>query len=95
MGTVGGAGAEVDMVGGEVIVWCSCVVVTLGSTEVWSWHPQNRPGVKQVVLVSVGVGVGGIVVVVLVVVLSLHPNQPLDRVSVVHKYNWYIGLLTE
>lgn len=51
--------------------------------EVWtgsSSQPQNRPGVKQVVLDVVSVGVAGFVVVMVdvVVVLSLQPNQPLS-----------------
>lgn len=50
--------------------------------EVWmgsSSQPQNRPGVRQVVLDVVLVGVAGFVVVMVdvVVVLSLQPNQPL------------------
>lgn len=44
-----------------------------------SSQPQNRPGVKQVVLDVVLVGIAGFVVVMVdvVVVLSLQPNQPL------------------
>lgn len=71
-----------------MIVGRSCVAVALDSTDVWSWHPQNRPGVRHVVLV-VAVGVGDaevvVVVVVLVVVLSLHPNQPLHKVSAIQE----------
>lgn len=60
---------------------CSCVDVAPDSTaEVSSLHPQNRPGVMQVV---VAVDVVDVVVVTLVVVLSLHPNQPGVRQVVV------------
>jgi hypothetical protein len=56
-------------------VLLEAVVVVISSL-----HPQNRPGVKHVVLVAVGV-VDVVVVVGDVVVLSLHPNQPLNKVS--------------
>jgi hypothetical protein len=65
----------------------SCVVVVPNSVVTSSLHPQNRPGVKHVVLVTVGVGeVVEMVVVVLVTVsvLSLQPNQPLVKVSETH-----------
>jgi hypothetical protein len=57
-------------------------VVVSSGVDVWmgsSSQPQNRPGVKQVVLDVVLVGVAGFVVVMVdvVVVLSLQPNQPL------------------
>jgi hypothetical protein len=82
VGVAEGLALEVGMAGGDVIVLCSCAVVELLSVVVvLSLHPQNRPGVKQVVLVLVAVGVVVEevvdVVVVLVSVLSLHPNQPL------------------
>ena len=80
MGAGGGADVGLGMLGGGVIVLCSCVDVAPGTAEVSSLHPQNRPGVMQVVVAVVVVVV---VVVTLVVVLSLHPNQPLGKVSII------------
>jgi hypothetical protein len=76
------------MLGGEVIVLCSCIVVLLEAVVVVtsSLHPQNRPGVKHVVLVAVGVVEDVVVLVVVVVVLSLQPNQPLNKVSAIIYY---------
>lgn len=78
VGAAEGAAVVLGILGGEVIVLCSCVVVLLDAAVVSSWQPQNRPGVMHVVLVAVGVVE---VVVVLVVVLSLQPNHPLSQVS--------------
>lgn len=74
MGAGGGAVVGLGTLGGGVIVLCSCVDVAPGRAEVSSLHPQNRPGVMQVVVAVVVVV--KVVVVMLVVVLSLHPNQP-------------------
>ena len=79
VGAAEGAVVGLGMLGGDVIVLCSCVVVLLVSVVAWSLHPQNRPGVRHVVLVAVGVV--DVVVVTLVVVLSLHPNQPLVKLA--------------
>lgn len=69
--------------GGDVIVLCSSeavVVVVPAPDVVSSLHPQNRPGVRQLVLVCVGI-VEVVVVVTTLVVLSLHPNQPLIQLA--------------
>jgi len=87
VGTAEGTVVVVGMLGGAVMVLRSCVVVVPNSVVTSSLHPQNRPGVKHVVLVTVGVGeVVEMVVVVLVTVsvLSLQPNQPLVKVSETH-----------
>lgn len=80
VGTADGVVVVLGMVGGGVMVLRSCVVVVPKSVVTSSLHPQNRPGVKQVVLVTVGVVVV-VVVLVTVPVLSLQPNQPLVQVS--------------
>jgi hypothetical protein len=87
VGSAEGAVVVLGMLGGEVIVLCSCIVVLLEAVVVVtsSLHPQNRPGVKHVVLVAVGV-VDVVVLVVVVVVLSLQPNQPLNKVSAIIYY---------
>ena len=82
MGTADGAVVGLGILGGEVMVICSSVVV-LDIADVSSWHPQNRPGVRHEVLVTLGV-VDVVVVVIVVVVLSLHPNQPLLKVRKMH-----------
>lgn len=80
MGAGGGTVVGLGMLGGGVIVLSdSCVDVAPGAAEVSSLHPQNRPGVMQVVVAVVVVVV--VVVVSLVVVLSLHPNQPLVKLA--------------
>lgn len=80
VGLADGGGAVVGSVGGVVIVLFSELVVSLIIVDVLSPHPQNRPGVRHVVvIVSVLVAVGGVVEVVVevvVAVLSLQPNQP-------------------
>jgi hypothetical protein len=76
VGTAEGAVVGVGILGGDVIVPGSSVAVVLDMADVSSLHPQNRPGVRHVVLVTLGV-VEVVVVVVVVVVLSLHPNHPL------------------
>lgn len=80
MGAVDGADVEVGMTGGAVMVDSPDVTGGPTSVAVLSMQPQNRPGVRQDVLVKVGVGV---VVVMVVVVLSLQPNQPGVRQVVV------------
>ena len=60
--------------------------------DVWmgsSSQPQNRPGVKHVVLDVVLVGMAGFVdvMVEVVVVLSLQPNQPLHLSAHYRKCN--------
>jgi hypothetical protein len=88
VGTAEGAVVGVGKLGGDVIVPGSSVAVALGIADVSSLHPQNRPGVRHEVLVTLGVVTLGVVkvvvVVVLVVVLSLHPNQPLLKVRKMH-----------
>jgi hypothetical protein len=83
VGTAEGAVVGVGKLGGDVIVPGSSVAVALGIADVSSLQPQNRPGVRHEVLVTLGV-VKVVVVVVLVVVLSLHPNQPLLKVRKMH-----------
>lgn len=85
VGTADGVVVVLGMVGGGVMVLRSCVVVVPNSVVTSSLHPQNRPGVKQVVLVTVGVVV--VVVLVAVSVLSLQPNQPLVKVSETHTHS--------
>jgi len=82
----GGRTVVVGRVGGSVIVDSCDVVVSLIMVDVLSLQPQNRPGVRHVVLVVLVVlvvefvvFVGSTAVVVVVVVLSLQPNQPLEK----------------
>ena len=92
MGPAEGADVVLGILGGEVMVLCSCVDVAPDVVDVSSRQPQNRPGVMHVVVVLVAVGVADVVLVV-VVVLSLHPNQPLLQIS--NALALYSGKLTE
>lgn len=83
-----GVVADGGRLGGEVMVCCD-VVVPLIMVDVLSLHPQNRPGVKQVVLMLlvevalVSVDFEVVVIDVVVVTLSLQPNHPGVRQVVV------------
>ena len=72
VGAAAGAVVVLGRLGGEVMVLCFCVVVVLGAVVTSSWHPQNRPGDSQVVL---------LVVLDFVVVSS---PQPQNRPGVEH-----------
>ena len=74
----------VGRLGGSVMVDRCDVLVPLIIVDVLSLPPQNRPGVKQVVLETVDVLVGATdvgEVTEVVVVLSLQPNQPLGETA--------------
>ena len=105
VGAAAGAVVVLGRLGGEVMVLCFCVVVVLGSVVTSSWHPQNRPGDSQVVLLVVRNSVvvsspqpqnrPGAEHVVLIVVLDgviVSSSHPQNRPGVKHVVLVEVGL---